>query len=467
MKLHGIFILLTYLLFLPYFVHSEENHPGLKNYYEEMVEKRDKYLELLKNYQRVQGVSKAEVERAFQGYIKAKEIYQAKKSSISSSSGSSGYTCAASGNKQDIRPGNYAKAKKSFSFTEAFSSLWTKVKNFISSLFKRKGQPQFFKEDVYAQVSAQKSLNLRNMPGTEGKILDVMPHGAKIKALGRVGDWIIVDYNGIVGYAHGSYLKRISPPGSGSDDGNISMSDAPDDQDSIPDSGNPITYPKGSVNTHNRKFKSWLNEAKAQSDRLNQYFPGSLKNKYGQNITKDMVVKSILFSESRGVHSTPLGGVIQNKWGFTGWMQISKTVAKETLGENHEKWKDPKWNLIAGTKYIGTCLRSSNPPPASWKIYQPGDSKNDQLIKGIVGYNRGPYHKRMKKSWKEIVRTTKPSSSDYMAEGVNYGLQSKMGMGMPLTTAEKDWLIKYSSRLNSYADVDKRAMHLFNYVRNM
>ncbi|MFC1745146.1 hypothetical protein ACFL35_14220, partial [Candidatus Riflebacteria bacterium] len=226
-------------------------------------------------------------------------------------------------------------------------------------------------------------------------------------------------------------------------------------------------YPGDSVNTSHPDFEKWLKEALAKSKDLNDCFPKGLKNKYGETITKELLIKAILYNENRGVHSKN-GITVQNSWGFTGWMQISWDVAKETLGANASLWKDPKWNLIAGTKYSGTCMWSATPPPGKDKIYNPGDTDEDCLIKAIVGYNRGPYYtKGLKKSWQSVVKSTPASHREYMAEGVNYGIQAKMGLGLELSRAEKDWLIAYDPYIHSDGDVKSRGDEIYSYVHNM
>ncbi|MFC1743474.1 SH3 domain-containing protein [Candidatus Riflebacteria bacterium] len=342
-----------------------------------------------------------------------------------------------------------------------------KGKTLWKDIFSKEYDGKPFEEEINAVVIAKQALNLRTLPGTHGKSITALPRGAIVKALGRSGNWILIEYNGVSGFAHGGYLRRIPPDGKLPDENSSDMAGDKVENEALPDHRNPVKYPEGSVNTHNSEFSSWLKNALKGSKKLNANFPDSLKNRYGQTITREMAIKSVLFNETRGVHSLPNGGVIQNKAGFTGWMQISKIVAVETLKKKFNKWKDPDWNLLAGTKYLGTCLNAASPPPRKWKMYCKGDTDEERLIKAIVGYNRGPYGRRMKKPWKEIVAATKPSHRDYMAEGVNYGLQSKMAMGLKLTSAEKQWLIKYSPRLNSVSDVDKRAALLFSYNKHM
>lgn len=51
-------------------------------------------------------------------------------------------------------------------------------------------------------------LNLREGPGTNYKIIAVMPYGSKVTAVPGSGSWLKVTYQGKTGYAHGAYLTK-------------------------------------------------------------------------------------------------------------------------------------------------------------------------------------------------------------------------------------------------------------------
>jgi TP901 family phage tail tape measure protein len=57
------------------------------------------------------------------------------------------------------------------------------------------------------------ALNLRASASTSGKVLEVMPKGAKVEYLGMENGWAKVKYNGKIGYAGKSYLKQFDTGG--------------------------------------------------------------------------------------------------------------------------------------------------------------------------------------------------------------------------------------------------------------
>ena len=61
-----------------------------------------------------------------------------------------------------------------------------------------------------------------------------------------------------------------------------------------------------------------------------------------------------MWIESRGNH-TKNGKVIENAWGFTGFMQLGKHFGEGRF--------DPQQNLSMGAKFLNdSCFRSSTPP---------------------------------------------------------------------------------------------------------
>ena len=58
-------------------------------------------------------------------------------------------------------------------------------------------------------IASQSSgnLNLRDGPGTGYPILAKIPAGASLTALNSVGNWYIVDYNGLIGFASDAYVS--------------------------------------------------------------------------------------------------------------------------------------------------------------------------------------------------------------------------------------------------------------------
>ena len=51
------------------------------------------------------------------------------------------------------------------------------------------------------------TLNLRNRPNLNSRILASMPNGANLTVLGAWRDWYVVNYEGIVGYAAKRYIS--------------------------------------------------------------------------------------------------------------------------------------------------------------------------------------------------------------------------------------------------------------------
>ena len=51
------------------------------------------------------------------------------------------------------------------------------------------------------------NLNIRTRPSTAAAILSSAPNGSPITVLGTYGDWYVVNYNGLIGYAHSAYIR--------------------------------------------------------------------------------------------------------------------------------------------------------------------------------------------------------------------------------------------------------------------
>ncbi|MBE6763255.1 MAG: peptidoglycan hydrolase [Ruminococcaceae bacterium] len=50
------------------------------------------------------------------------------------------------------------------------------------------------------------ALNIRNRPATGSAVIGTIPNGASVTVNGRTGDWYVVNYNGIIGYANAAFL---------------------------------------------------------------------------------------------------------------------------------------------------------------------------------------------------------------------------------------------------------------------
>lgn len=82
------------------------------------------------------------------------------------------------------------------------------ARNLVMSLTEYFGIP-FIEPQVerYGIVTTESSpLNLRRKPTTESEIIAQIPRGANVKISGQYGNWYVVNYNGIEGYANSQYI---------------------------------------------------------------------------------------------------------------------------------------------------------------------------------------------------------------------------------------------------------------------
>lgn len=49
-------------------------------------------------------------------------------------------------------------------------------------------------------------LNIRNRPSTASTVIGQIPNGGQVILIDRAGEWYIVDYNGLIGYAFADYI---------------------------------------------------------------------------------------------------------------------------------------------------------------------------------------------------------------------------------------------------------------------
>jgi N-acetylmuramoyl-L-alanine amidase len=54
-------------------------------------------------------------------------------------------------------------------------------------------------------------LNIRKAPTLQGEVLGQAPNGAEIRVIGRIGDWFVVEYNGLLGFSAARYIDVIEP----------------------------------------------------------------------------------------------------------------------------------------------------------------------------------------------------------------------------------------------------------------
>ncbi len=51
------------------------------------------------------------------------------------------------------------------------------------------------------------NLNIRRKPTTDSEIIGQIPNGAEVQVFGETGNWYVVRYGGVTGYARGDYLS--------------------------------------------------------------------------------------------------------------------------------------------------------------------------------------------------------------------------------------------------------------------
>lgn len=228
-----------------------------------------------------------------------------------------------------------------------------------------------------------------------------------------------------------------------------------------------INFSSSEVTAGTQQYQGWVDSALSATD--TSKCPEPLTDKYGNNIDKDLIVKAITLIESSGNH-TKSGEVIENSWGFTGFMQLSTGFGEGRF--------DPATNIQLGTNYLfKSCLKSATTPGNSDYTYNANDSAVERLVKAAVGYNRGPYatsknisskltsgELALENSWQDVVANASTQNT-YMTEGVHYGIKFKACLGLELTSTERDWIKRYKgysdTELDSWCDKN------YSYTRNM
>ncbi|MFZ2958373.1 MAG: LysM peptidoglycan-binding domain-containing protein [Candidatus Ozemobacteraceae bacterium] len=179
----------------------------------------------------------------------------------------------------------------------------------------------------------------------------------------------------------------------------------------------------GAVTTKSPQFMGWWGEAIQAAQSWN--FP-AVTNKYGQTVTREDFMRSILNIESNGIHQRSNGTLVTSSCGAQGFMQLMPGTAAGL----HVDGTDPRQNLIGGARYLTTCFKGPN-------VSNTGDSPADRMIKAACGYNRGPYASDLKnKTWEQYVQTSR------VTENVQYGIYMKMSMGIELSSTDKSWMMR-------------------------
>lgn len=197
---------------------------------------------------------------------------------------------------------------------------------------------------------------------------------------------------------------------------------------------------QGGVTTRSPEFSRWASQALDAAESWS--FP-QVVNRYGETVSRADFLRAILYIESHGIHRRAGGQLTKSYAGAIGFMQLMPQTAAG-LGVDPT---DPRQNLLGGARYLGETLRGPN-------TRNPADGPEEKLIKAACGYNRGPYADELQqKSWDQYVR------SSPVTENVQYGILTKMCLGLRLAGAERDWVMRH--RGVSAAGVDAMAEQYF------
>jgi len=230
----------------------------------------------------------------------------------------------------------------------------------------------------------------------------------------------------------------------GSNTGTTSGSSTSTPQANVPaPAGKPLNL-SGRVTSKSPQFKSWL--ANGTQIAQNWDFP-SVNNMYGEKITQEAFLKSIIYIESNGVHQKSNGSTITSSCGALGFMQLMPNTAKG-LGVNPH---DPKQNIAGGAKFLGNIFNKG-------KVA--GKPSLDKLIMAGCAYNCGPYSKRLDQSWSSFVTDTKAPK-----ETRRYGLKLKMCLGIKLTTQEE--MVARQLFVPKSKNIDQYAREIYSYAKGI
>ncbi|OGK10878.1 MAG: hypothetical protein A2W80_05150 [Candidatus Riflebacteria bacterium GWC2_50_8] len=207
--------------------------------------------------------------------------------------------------------------------------------------------------------------------------------------------------------------------------------------------GKPINI-GGKVTSKSPQFKSWLANGTQIAKGWN--FP-SVTNMYGEKVTQEAFLKSIIYIESNGVHQKTNGQIITSSCGALGFMQLMPNTAKG-LGVNP---RDPKQNIAGGAKFLGNIFNKG-------KVA--GKPSLDKLIMAGCAYNCGPYSKRLDQSWSSFVKDSKAPK-----ETRRYGLKLKMCLGIKLTSQEK--IVAKQLFVPKSQNIDQYARNIYSYAKGI
>lgn len=199
----------------------------------------------------------------------------------------------------------------------------------------------------------------------------------------------------------------------------------------------------GGVSHKSGQFAQWF--ANGANIAKGWNFP-DLTNMYGEKVTREDFLRTIIYIESSGIHQRSNGQIVTSSCGALGFMQLMPNTARG-LGVNP---RDPAQNIQGGSKYFNTIFNKGTVG---------GKSGLDKLIMAGCAYNMGPYSSKLKQSWSSFLASGNVSKGPKM-----YGLKVKMCLGLELNSAEKSFVQQNMARGKS---VDEYARSLYSYAHGI
>lgn len=203
------------------------------------------------------------------------------------------------------------------------------------------------------------------------------------------------------------------------------------------------TSTSGGISSKSPQFAQWFANGASIAREWN--FP-DITNMYGQKVTREDFLRSIIYIESSGIHQRANGQMVTSSCGALGFMQLMPNTARG-LGVNP---RDPAQNIQGGSKYFKTIFNRGTVG---------GKSGLDKLIMAGCAYNMGPYSSKLKQSWSSFLASGNVSKGPKM-----YGLKIKMCLGVALNANERSFVQQNMARGKS---VDEYARSLYSYAHGI
>lgn len=199
----------------------------------------------------------------------------------------------------------------------------------------------------------------------------------------------------------------------------------------------------GGITSRSPQFAQWFaNGANIAKD---WNFP-DITNMYGQKVTREDFLRSIIFIESSGIHQKANGQIVTSSCGALGFMQLMPNTAKG-LGVNP---RDPAQNIQGGAKLFKTIFNKGTVG---------GKTGLDKLVMAGCAYNMGPYSSKLKKDWSSFISSSAVSKGPKM-----YGLKIKMCLGIALNSGERRFV---EQNMAGKKSVDDYARGLYSYAHGI